>query len=155
MIGYTENRNDFNRLIWKIVSPKWHFDDATYDRTAAAFANPDHVAIVIHNYRWRLGLAKGEPKYDDLEQQAVRRPGDRGADDHDRERLRRSRRRAAPPIATSSRASTRTESSRASATTCRRRRRRPSPRRSSPSTLSRARAVQPKDPQLLAHRVRL
>ncbi len=66
-LGYSENRNDFNKLIWTIVSPTWHFDDATFERTAAAFANPDHVAIVIHNYRWRLGLAKGDPKYDDLE----------------------------------------------------------------------------------------
>ncbi len=66
-IGYTENTKAFNKLIWKIVSPKWDFDDATYDRTAASFDNPDHVAIVIHNYRWRLSLAKGEPKYDDLE----------------------------------------------------------------------------------------
>jgi pimeloyl-ACP methyl ester carboxylesterase len=67
-IGYAEHRYDFNKLIWKIVSPKWNFDDATFDRTAAAFNNPDHVAIVIHNYRWRLSLAKGDPKYDDLEQ---------------------------------------------------------------------------------------
>ena len=67
VIGYTENRDDFNQLIWQIVSPKWNFDDATFARTAASFANPDHVAIVIHNYRWRLGLAKGDPKYDDLE----------------------------------------------------------------------------------------
>jgi pimeloyl-ACP methyl ester carboxylesterase len=66
-LGYSENRDDFNRLIWTIVSPNWHFDDATYGRTAAAFANPDHVAIVIHNYRWRLGLAPGDPKHDDLE----------------------------------------------------------------------------------------
>jgi pimeloyl-ACP methyl ester carboxylesterase len=66
-LGYSENRNDFNKLIWKTVSPKWDFDDATFDRTAASFANPDHVAIVIHNYRWRLGLAKGDQKYDDLE----------------------------------------------------------------------------------------
>jgi pimeloyl-ACP methyl ester carboxylesterase len=68
VLGYTQNRHDFNKLIWKIVSPKWNFDDATYDRTAASFDNPDHVAIVIHNYRWRLSLAKGDPKYDDLEQ---------------------------------------------------------------------------------------
>jgi len=74
LLGYTENRNDFNRLIWDIVSPTWHFDDATYARTAAAFANPDHVAIVIHNYRWRLGLAKGEAKYDHLEQQLFAGP---------------------------------------------------------------------------------
>ncbi|HTU80544.1 MAG TPA: alpha/beta hydrolase [Candidatus Acidoferrales bacterium] len=67
VLGYTENRNDFNRLIWTIVSPTWHFSDATFERTAASFQNPDHVAIVIHNYRWRLGLAQGEPKYDALE----------------------------------------------------------------------------------------
>jgi pimeloyl-ACP methyl ester carboxylesterase len=67
VLGYRENTRDFNKLIWTIVSPKWHFDDATFDRTAASFSNPDHVAIVIHNYRWRLGLAKGEPKYDNLE----------------------------------------------------------------------------------------
>jgi pimeloyl-ACP methyl ester carboxylesterase len=66
-LGYTENRNDFNKLIWTIVSPKWKFTEATYDRTAQSFQNPDHVAIVIHNYRWRLGLAKGDPKYDSLE----------------------------------------------------------------------------------------
>jgi pimeloyl-ACP methyl ester carboxylesterase len=66
-LGYSENRRDFNKLIWKIASPKWNFDEATYDRTAASFDNPDHVSIVIHNYRWRLGVAKGEPQYDDLE----------------------------------------------------------------------------------------
>jgi pimeloyl-ACP methyl ester carboxylesterase len=65
--GYTANRYDFDKLIWTIVSPKWHFDDATYDRTAAAFNNPDHVAIVIHDYRWRIAIAKGESKYDGLE----------------------------------------------------------------------------------------
>ena len=65
--GYDKYRHDFAKLIWQIASPKWEFDDATFDRTAAAFDNPDHVAIVIHNYRWRLGLAEGEPKYDDLE----------------------------------------------------------------------------------------
>jgi hypothetical protein len=58
---------EFSKLIWQLASPKWAFDDATFDRTAASFDNPDHVAIVIHNYRWRLGLAQGEPKYDDLE----------------------------------------------------------------------------------------
>jgi pimeloyl-ACP methyl ester carboxylesterase len=67
VLGYTANRHAFNKLIWTTVSPKWNFSDATYDRTAASFDNPDHVAIVIHNYRWRLGLAKGDPKYDDLE----------------------------------------------------------------------------------------
>jgi pimeloyl-ACP methyl ester carboxylesterase len=66
-IGYDQNRRAFNRLIWKNASPRWDFDDATFDRTAAAFDNPDHVDIVIHNYRWRLSLAAGEPKYDDLE----------------------------------------------------------------------------------------
>ena len=59
-LGYEKNRHDFNKLIWKLASPKWNFDDATFDRSAAAFDNPDHVAIVIHNYRWRLGLADGE-----------------------------------------------------------------------------------------------
>ncbi|MDT7568563.1 MAG: hypothetical protein QOE32_7624 [Pseudonocardiales bacterium] len=68
VLGYRQNTHDFNKLIWKIVSPKWNFDDATYDRTAASFGNPDHVSIVIHNYRWRLSLAKGEPRYDDFEQ---------------------------------------------------------------------------------------
>jgi pimeloyl-ACP methyl ester carboxylesterase len=67
VLGYTQYRHDFNKLIWTIVSPRWHFTDATYDRTAQSFENPDHVAIVIHNYRWRTGLAKGDPKYDDLE----------------------------------------------------------------------------------------
>ena len=61
-IGYDKYRRDFAKLIWRLASPKWDFDDATFDRTAAAFDNPDHVAIVIHNYRWRLGLAEGERK---------------------------------------------------------------------------------------------
>ncbi|HUM10025.1 MAG TPA: alpha/beta hydrolase [Myxococcaceae bacterium] len=65
--GYDKYRHDFAKLIWKLASPKWDFDDATFDRTAASFDNPDHVAIAIHNYRWRLGLAEGEQKYDDLE----------------------------------------------------------------------------------------
>ena len=65
--GYEAYRRDFARLIWRIASPKWHFDDATFDRSAASFDNPDHVSIVIHNYRWRLGLAEGEPAYDSLE----------------------------------------------------------------------------------------
>ena len=72
--GYRKYTNDFNKLIWKIVSPKWHFDDATFARTAKAFANPDHVAIVIHNYRWRQGLANGEPEYDALEQKLFATP---------------------------------------------------------------------------------
>jgi pimeloyl-ACP methyl ester carboxylesterase len=66
-LGYEKNRHDFNKLIWKLASPKWSFDDATYGRSAAAFDNPDHVAIVVHNYRWRLGLADGERKYDAIE----------------------------------------------------------------------------------------
>jgi pimeloyl-ACP methyl ester carboxylesterase len=72
--GYDEYRHDFSKLIWQIASPKWDFDDATFDRSAAAFDNPDHVAIVIHNYRWRLGLAAGEPKYDDLEKRLAEFP---------------------------------------------------------------------------------
>jgi pimeloyl-ACP methyl ester carboxylesterase len=66
--GYSQFTHDFNKLIWQLASPKWHFDDATFERTAASFDNPDHVDIVIDNYRWRLGLAAGEPRYDDLEQ---------------------------------------------------------------------------------------
>ena len=65
--GYEKYRRDFSKLIWQLASPKWDFDDATFDRSAAAFENPDHVDIVIHNYRWRLGLAEGEPKYNELE----------------------------------------------------------------------------------------
>ena len=72
--GYTQYRRDFNKLIWKIASPKWAFDDATYERSATAFDNPDHVAIVIHNYRWRLSLAKGEPRYDEQEQKLFAAP---------------------------------------------------------------------------------
>jgi pimeloyl-ACP methyl ester carboxylesterase len=73
-LGYDKNRNEFAKLIWKNCSPKWNFDDATFDRTAAAFANPDHVAIVIHNYRWRLSLAPGDPKYDSLEAKLSENP---------------------------------------------------------------------------------
>jgi pimeloyl-ACP methyl ester carboxylesterase len=65
--GYDKYRHDFAKLIWQTAPPKWDFDDATFDRTAAAFDNPDHVSIVIHNYRWRLDLAEGEAKYDYLE----------------------------------------------------------------------------------------
>jgi pimeloyl-ACP methyl ester carboxylesterase len=72
--GYDKYRHDFAKLIWQIASPKWDFDNATFDRSAAAFDNPDHVAIVIHNYRWRLGLAQGEPKYDDLEKRLAAAP---------------------------------------------------------------------------------
>jgi pimeloyl-ACP methyl ester carboxylesterase len=72
--GYAQNRRDFNKLIWTIVSPKWKFDDATYNRTAESFDNADHVAIVIHNYRWRLDLAKGEPRYDQFEEKLAMAP---------------------------------------------------------------------------------
>ena len=74
LIGYDKNRRDFSELIWRQASPKWDFDDATFDRSAAAFDNPDHVAIVIHNYRWRLDLADGERKYDDLEKKLAQGP---------------------------------------------------------------------------------
>jgi len=72
--GYAANTNAFNRLIWQLASPKWRFDDATYERSAASFVNPDHVAIVIHNYRWRLGLADGERQYDEIEARLARGP---------------------------------------------------------------------------------
>ena len=72
--GYDKYRHDFAKLIWQLASPKWNFDDATFDRTAASFDNPDHVAIVIHNYRWRLGVAEGEAKYDDLEKRLAASP---------------------------------------------------------------------------------
>jgi pimeloyl-ACP methyl ester carboxylesterase len=72
--GYEKYRHDFSKLIWQIASPKWNFDDATFDRSAASFDNPDHVAIVIHNYRWRLNLAKGEAKYEDQEKRLAKFP---------------------------------------------------------------------------------
>jgi len=72
--GYEKYRHDFAKLIWQLASPKWDFDDATFDRSAASFDNPDHVGIVIHNYRWRIGLAEGEPKYDDLEKRLAQAP---------------------------------------------------------------------------------
>jgi pimeloyl-ACP methyl ester carboxylesterase len=72
--GYAANTHAFARLIWQTASPQWHFDDATFERSAQAFDNPDHVAVVIHNYRWRLGLAQGEAKYDDLEKQLAAAP---------------------------------------------------------------------------------
>jgi len=72
--GYRDNTHDFNKLIWQEASPTWKFDDATYDRSAAAFTNPDHVDIVIHNYRWRLQLAPGEPQYDDLDAKLAASP---------------------------------------------------------------------------------
>ncbi|HLY06943.1 MAG TPA: alpha/beta hydrolase [Rhizomicrobium sp.] len=72
--GYDKYRHDFAKLIWRLASPKWNFDDATFDRSAASFDNADHVAIVIHNYRWRQGLAEGEAKYDDLEKRLAESP---------------------------------------------------------------------------------
>jgi pimeloyl-ACP methyl ester carboxylesterase len=72
--GYDKYRREFSKLIWKLASPKWNFDDATFERSAKAFDNPDHVAIVIHNYRWRLGLAEGEAKYDELEAKLAKAP---------------------------------------------------------------------------------
>jgi pimeloyl-ACP methyl ester carboxylesterase len=73
-LGYDRNRREFAKLIWRTASPKWAFDDATFERTAAAFDNPDHVEITIHNYRWRLGLAEGDPRLDELEQALARKP---------------------------------------------------------------------------------
>jgi pimeloyl-ACP methyl ester carboxylesterase len=72
--GYEKYRDDFAKLIWQMASPKWSFDDATFARSAASLDNPDHVSIVIHNYRWRLGLAEGEPKYADLEKRLAEAP---------------------------------------------------------------------------------
>ncbi len=72
--GYKQNRKEFARLIWKLASPKWNFDDATFDRSAEALENPDHVDISIHNYRWRLSLAEGEAQYDDLEKRLAQFP---------------------------------------------------------------------------------
>jgi pimeloyl-ACP methyl ester carboxylesterase len=72
--GYDKYRRDFAKLIWRTASPKWDFDEATFERSAASFENPDHVAIAIHNYRWRLGLAEGEAQYDDLERRLAEAP---------------------------------------------------------------------------------
>ena len=72
--GYDRYRRDFARLIWQTASPRWDFDDATFDRSAASLDNPDHVEIAIHNYRWRLGLAEGEAEYDELEKQLAKAP---------------------------------------------------------------------------------
>ena len=72
--GYDKYRHEFAKLIWQLASPKWNFDDATFERSAVALDNPDHVSIVIHNYRWRLGLAQGEPQYDELEKRLAASP---------------------------------------------------------------------------------
>jgi pimeloyl-ACP methyl ester carboxylesterase len=74
LAGYGKYTHDFARLIWQLASPKWNFDDATFNRSAAAFDNPDHVAITIHNYRWRIGIAEGEPQYDDMERRLAQGP---------------------------------------------------------------------------------
>jgi pimeloyl-ACP methyl ester carboxylesterase len=74
LAGYTKNLRDFTKLIWQLSSPKWNFDDATFDRSEVAFNNPDHVAITIHNYRWRIGVAQGESKYNDLEARLAKAP---------------------------------------------------------------------------------
>ena len=73
-VGYDRYRRDFSKLIWRLASPKWDFDDATFERSAKAFDNPDHVAVVIHNYRWRLGLADGEAKYEEMEKRLAQGP---------------------------------------------------------------------------------
>jgi pimeloyl-ACP methyl ester carboxylesterase len=72
--GYAKYTNDFAKLIWKLASPQWQFDDATFDQTAAAFTNPDHVEIVAHNYRWRLGLTSGEKRFDKYEAKLAKGP---------------------------------------------------------------------------------
>ena len=93
--GYERYRREFARLIWRTASPQWDFDDATFERSAASLDNPDHVAIVIHNYRWRLGLGDGEPQYDDAGAPPGRGAGHHRADDHPRRR--RQRRAASGP----------------------------------------------------------
>jgi len=72
--GYAKYTHEFNKLIWRLASPKWTYDEATFERSAAAFDNPDHVSIVIHNYRWRIGVAEGESQYDELEQRLAAAP---------------------------------------------------------------------------------
>ena len=152
--GYEKYRRDFARLIWQLASPKWNFDDATFDRSAAAFDNPDHVAIVIHNYRWRLGLAEGEREIRRAGEAARRRSRDRGADDHPRRRRQRraaSGRRAPTPRNSPADMST-GRSRAASGTTFRRRRRRPSPRPSStPKASDRSLPAQASSTQGAAH----
>ncbi|HEX3676178.1 MAG TPA: hypothetical protein VHU79_02100 [Sphingomicrobium sp.] len=81
-LGYAANRHDFNKLIWKLASPQWKFDDATIDRSATSFDNPHHVPIVIHNYRWRTGLAEGEQQDDPIEEKLAASPSRHNSDDH-------------------------------------------------------------------------
>ena len=92
-LGYEQYRGEFARLIWRTASPRWAFDDATFERTAAALDNPDHVAIVIHNYRWRIGVADGEARFDDARGTTGHGSRDRRSDRHARGRRER---RAAP-----------------------------------------------------------
>jgi pimeloyl-ACP methyl ester carboxylesterase len=133
-LGYSEYRHDFNKLIWKNVSPKWDFDDATFDRTAASFNNPDHVAIAIHNYRWRLSLAKGEPRYDDLEQNFSKLPLSL-CPQSPLLVISTVQPRTEHPMPRNSRANIRTKSSRASVTMCLKKLHRPLPKLSSKSTV--------------------
>ena len=136
-LGYDKYRHDFGKLIWQIASPSWKFDDATFDRTAASFDNPDYAAILIHNYRYRLGLADGEPQYDTFENRLAENPvitvptitleGDANGAPHAEASAyaKKFSGRYAHRIITA-----------ASVTICRRKLRRPSPRPSSMSTIS-------------------
>jgi pimeloyl-ACP methyl ester carboxylesterase len=134
-VGYGKYRREFAKLIWQSASPKWHFDDATFNRSAASFDNADHVSIVIHNYRWRLGLAKGEARYDDLEHQLAGNPSSPCQQSPSKVMPMVRPIRIPPPTRQSSQASTRTGPSRAaSGTTCPKRLRRLSPKPSPAST---------------------
>ena len=135
-LGYEQNHRDFAKLIWKQASPRWAFDDATFDRSAPAFDNPDHATIVVHNYRWRLGVADGERQYDDFDERrlAMRRP--RSACRPSPWRATPTARRTSIPAPTPRNSPANTPTGRspaASATTCRRRPRASSPRRCSTS----------------------
>jgi pimeloyl-ACP methyl ester carboxylesterase len=72
--GLAAHRREIARILWSTNSPRWAFDDATFGRTASAFDNPDYVDIVVHNYRWRLGLAPGDPRFDRHESRLATRP---------------------------------------------------------------------------------
>jgi pimeloyl-ACP methyl ester carboxylesterase len=144
--GYERYRREFARLIWQTASPHWDFDDATFERSAASLDNPDHVAIVIHNYRWRIGLGDGEPQYATLERRLAEAPvinvptitleGDANGAPH-----------PDPSSYAEKFSGTRTgPSPAASATTCPRRRLRPSPRQSSTSTPSKELSCQRQPP---------
>ena len=117
--GYDQFRHDFAKLIWHTASPQWNFGDETFERSAASFDNPDHVGIVIHNYRWRLGLAPGEPQYDDLEQQLSTSPPSPCPPSPSKATPTAPPTRKPPPTPRSSRGSTCTAPSRAASdTTC-------------------------------------